>query len=96
MVADTYRFHGHNVGEAVPYRSKEEVAERRKADPIPRYEHWLQANGHFDAASCQAVWDEVGAEVEAAVRFALASPDPDAATALDDLFADSSASWSTP
>ncbi len=95
IIADTYRFYGHNVGEAVPYRSKEEVAERRRGDPIPRYETWLQANGHRDAAACKSVWDEVGAEVEEAVAFAFGSADPDPATALDDLFADSRAAWST-
>jgi pyruvate dehydrogenase E1 component alpha subunit len=95
IVADTYRFHGHNVGEAVPYRSKDEVAERRKRDPIPRYENWLEENGYLDAARCKAVRDEVAEEVDEAVRFAVTSADPDALTALDDLFADSRAAWST-
>jgi TPP-dependent pyruvate/acetoin dehydrogenase alpha subunit len=95
IIADTYRFYGHNVGEAVAYRSKEEVEERRKADPINRYEAWLQANGHFDADGAKRVWDEVAGEVEASVAFAAAGADPDPATALDDLFADSRAAWST-
>jgi pyruvate dehydrogenase E1 component alpha subunit len=94
IVADTYRFYGHNVGEAVPYRSNDEVAERRKDDPIPRYEARLAELGVVDAAGCKRVWDEVGAEIEESVRFALAAPDPDPATALDDLFADSRAAWS--
>ena len=95
IVADTYRFYGHNVGEAVPYRSKEEVAERRKADPIPRYEKWLDVHGYLDAAGAKCVWDEAAAEVEHAVKFAVASADPDPTTALDDLFADTRAAWST-
>jgi len=95
IVADTYRFYGHNVGEAVPYRSNDEVAERRKDDPIPRYETWLQASGTLAAAGCKGVWDEVGEEIEAAVRFALAGADPDPATALLGLFADTRAAWST-
>ena len=96
IVADTYRFYGHNVGEAVPYRSNAEVEERRKRDPILRYETWLQENGHTRRRRLQGrSWDEVAAEVEEAVRFALASADPDPATALDDLFADSRAAWST-
>jgi TPP-dependent pyruvate/acetoin dehydrogenase alpha subunit len=95
IVADTYRFYGHNVGEAIPYRSREEVEERRKADPIDRYEAWLVANGELDADGVKRVWDEVADEVEASVAFALAGADPDPATALDDLFADSRAAWST-
>ncbi len=94
IVAETYRYYGHNIGEAVPYRSKEEVEERRKNDPIERYETWLQANGHLDAAGCRAVWDEVASAVEEAVAFGLASDEPDPATALDDLFADTRAAWS--
>jgi pyruvate dehydrogenase E1 component alpha subunit len=95
IVADTYRFYGHNVGEAVAYRSKEEVEERRKGDPIARYETWLQDNGHLDAAGCKLVWEDVAGEVEASVAFAVAGADPDPATALDNLFADSRAAWST-
>jgi TPP-dependent pyruvate/acetoin dehydrogenase alpha subunit len=95
IIADTYRFYGHNVGEAVPYRSAAEVEDRRKGDPILRYEDWLQKNGHIDAGRRKAVADEVAAEVEEAVRFALASADPDPGTALTDLFADSRAAWST-
>jgi pyruvate dehydrogenase E1 component alpha subunit len=95
VVADTYRFYGHNVGEAVAYRTKEEVEERRKGDPIPRFEAWLAENGHLDAAGKDRVWAEIGDEVEASVKFALESPDPDPATALNDLYADSHAAWST-
>jgi acetoin:2,6-dichlorophenolindophenol oxidoreductase subunit alpha len=95
IIADTYRFYGHNVGEAVPYRSKDEVEERRKSDPIPRFETWLFENGRLDVAGKERVWASVADEVEAAVKFALESPDPDPATALDDLFATSQAGWST-
>jgi TPP-dependent pyruvate/acetoin dehydrogenase alpha subunit len=94
IVADTYRFYGHNVGEAVPYRSKEEVAERRKDDPIPRYEKWLETAGYLGATAAKQVWYEVGAEVERAVQFAISSPDPAPASALTDLYADTRAAWS--
>ena len=96
VVADTYRYYGHNVGEAVPYRSSDEIEERRRRDAIARYEVWLQENRVLDAAGCKQVWDEAAAEVEDAVVFALAGADPDPATALDDLYSDSRAAWSTP
>jgi acetoin:2,6-dichlorophenolindophenol oxidoreductase subunit alpha len=95
IVADTYRFYGHNVGEAVSYRTNAEVEERRKGDPIPRYEAWLQANGYLDDAGCAKVWEDVTREVDESVTFALADADPDPVTALDDLFAESRAAWST-
>ncbi|MBN8995081.1 MAG: thiamine pyrophosphate-dependent dehydrogenase E1 component subunit alpha [Rhizobiales bacterium] len=95
IIANTYRFYGHNVGEAVPYRSEADVAERRKRDPIPRYEAWLQAEGLIDAAGCAGVWEEVTREVDESVAFALAAADPDPATAMDDLYASTRAAWST-
>ena len=95
IVADTYRFYGHNVGEAVPYRTAAEVEERRKGDPISRYEAWLQAHGTLDRAACAQVWEDVAREVDEAVTSALADADPDPATALDNLFAESRAAWST-
>jgi TPP-dependent pyruvate/acetoin dehydrogenase alpha subunit len=95
IVAHTYRFYGHNVAEAVNYRPKEEVEARRKEDPIPRYEQWLAANGVMDAAAIKGVWDETNDEVEKSVTFANESAYPDPATALDDLFATTRASWST-
>ena len=49
----------------------------------------------LDAAECGKAQEEVRREVEDAVAFALASADPDPATALDDLFASTRAAWST-
>jgi pyruvate dehydrogenase E1 component alpha subunit len=94
IIADTYRFYGHNVGEAVSYRSDAEVALRRRQDPIPRFEAWLQAGGILDAAGCARVSAEVAAEVDESVAFALAAADPDPDTALDHLFAPTRAVWS--
>ena len=95
IVADTYRYYGHNVGEAVAYRSNAEVEEHRKRDPITRYEAWLEEKGLLDSAGCKQVWDEVTAEVEDSVTFALASADPDPASALAGLYSDTRAAWST-
>jgi pyruvate dehydrogenase E1 component alpha subunit len=95
IIADTYRIYGHNVGEAVPYRTKEEVEERRKGDPVVRFETWLAENGHLDEGGRKRVWDAINGEVEASVKFALESADPDPATAFTDLYADSHAAWST-
>jgi acetoin:2,6-dichlorophenolindophenol oxidoreductase subunit alpha len=95
IIADTYRFYGHNVGEAVPYRTKEEVEERRKQDPIPRFEAWLAENGCLDEAGRKKVWEMINDDVEASVKFALESPDPDPSSAINDLYSDTRAAWST-
>jgi len=94
IVADTYRFYGHNVGETVRYRSDAEILDRRRLDPIPRFEARLQAGGVLDAAGCARVWAEVTAEVDESVTFALTAANPDPGTALDHLFAPTRAAWS--
>jgi pyruvate dehydrogenase E1 component alpha subunit len=94
IIADTYRYYGHNVGEAVAYRSDAEIEARRRRDPIPRFESWLQVKGFLDAEGCALVWEEVTREVEESVSFALTAAEPDPSTVLDDLFASTRASWS--
>ncbi len=86
VVMETYRFYGHSVGDAEAYRTKDEVAERRKLDPIPRFEKVLLENKVITDAERQQMWEDVKKQVEDSVAFALASPDPDPASALDDLF----------
>ncbi|HJU50837.1 MAG TPA: dehydrogenase E1 component subunit alpha/beta [Acidimicrobiia bacterium] len=86
IVADTYRFGGHFIGDAEVYRSADEVAEWRQQDPVNRLETTLMEAGHLSEAGRDAVWAEARAEVEAAERFAEESPLPDPATALDYVF----------
>lgn len=94
IIAETYRFQGHMVGDGEPYRSREEVADRKRFDPIPRFEAWLAERGALDEAARQRVWDEAAEEVEQAVQFAVDSADPDPATVEDDLFTATRAAWS--
>ena len=86
VVMETYRFYGHSVGDAEAYRTKDEVAERRGFDPIPRFEKVLLEQKVMSDSERQQMWEDVKKEVEDSVAFALASPDPDPASALDDLF----------
>jgi TPP-dependent pyruvate/acetoin dehydrogenase alpha subunit/pyruvate/2-oxoglutarate/acetoin dehydrogenase E1 component len=89
LVADTYRFGGHFIGDAEVYRPADEVTEWRRQDPISRLESALVAAGHLSEAARDAVWAEARAEVESAERFAEASPLPDPSTALDFVFSPS-------
>ncbi len=86
VVMETYRFYGHSVGDAEAYRTKDEVAERRSFDPIPRFEKVLLEHKVMGDSEREQMREKVKKEVEESVAFALASPDPDPATALDDLF----------
>ena len=74
----TYRLSGHYVGDPQRYREAAELAEWQERDPIRRLLGQLAAEGLDGAVDAAAVEREARARVEDAVRFALASPWPDA------------------
>src|SRR6058998_3448059 len=77
----TYRFMGHSMSDPLHgvYRTKEEVEEQRKRDPISQLAGKLKEEGVLDEAGLDDLDAAVRAETEEAVRFADASPDPDPA-----------------
>ena len=84
----TYRFHGHYVGDpGTAYRQPEEVEEWRQRDPIPAFARRLVAEGQVTEAEITALDDAVQQEIEEAIRFAEASPEPDLEDALQDIYA---------
>jgi TPP-dependent pyruvate/acetoin dehydrogenase alpha subunit len=85
--AHTIRWVGHFEGDGQAYRGKEEVEEGRRRDPIARLGRWLADRGLLDAPGVERMRAAVGAEIEDAVLFAEASPFPEPADALTDLFA---------
>ena len=83
--AKTYRWEGHYRGDPQVYRSREEVdLWRTTRDPVALFQARLEADGLLQVGQAQAIRQEVGAELEAAVRFAESSPDP----SPDELYAD--------
>ncbi|GJG88159.1 pyruvate dehydrogenase E1 component subunit alpha [Gemmatimonadetes bacterium T265] len=74
----TYRFMGHSMSDAVSgtYRSKAELDEELKRDPIVQLRARMQERGQIDDAGVQALDDEAKAEVQDAWDFADASPEP--------------------
>ena len=79
----TYRHGGHYVGDAEVYRDSDEVDEWKRADPILRLERALTAAGWATTDHLQLVWEEATAEIGAAEEFAAASAYPDAGSALE-------------
>jgi len=73
--AMTYRFRGHSMGDAERYRTKEEVEEMMKLDPIEQWKAALLEKGWIDEAHIEEVDAQVEAEVEEAVEFARNSED---------------------
>lgn len=77
---DTYRYHGHHVGDINRdyYRSKdEETLWKTERDPIANFGKWLEAEGVANAADLEKIRAEVSAEADAAVDYALAAKYPD-------------------
>jgi pyruvate dehydrogenase E1 component alpha subunit len=69
---------GHSMSDPLHgvYRTKEEVEEQKKKDPISQLVHRLKDKGAMDQAGVDALDAEVHAEVEDAIKFADDSPDP--------------------
>lgn len=75
----TYRFMGHSMSDPIHghYRTREEVEEQRKKDPIPRLFHRLESSGLMTQRQYDELDAEILAEVDDAVKFADESPEPD-------------------
>jgi pyruvate dehydrogenase E1 component alpha subunit len=78
--AIVYRFVGHGAADITDpgsYRTREEVEEWRKRDPLTNLQQYLLAHGLATEADLK-LWDEQAREqVADAARFADESPDPD-------------------
>lgn len=77
LVANTYRFRGHSMSDAMKYRTKEELEAARQRDPIGLYQKRLKDNHLIDDAWIDATETEVRAIVDDAVKFADSSPHPE-------------------
>jgi 2-oxoisovalerate dehydrogenase E1 component alpha subunit len=87
--ARTYRLMAHSSGDDDRnYRTRDEVAEWAKRDPIARFRADLLAAGVLDAAGDEALRAEVAAEVDAATDEAERSPLPDPADAMRFVYAE--------
>src|SRR5438270_884031 len=86
----TYRYMGHSMSDPLHgvYRTKEEVEEQRKRDPISQLALKLKEEGALDDAALDALDAEVRAQTDEAVRFAEASPDPEPAELTTHVLAD--------
>jgi TPP-dependent pyruvate/acetoin dehydrogenase alpha subunit len=85
--ARTFRFHGHVFGDADAYMRKGEKEAAMSRDPVPAFRAWLIANGHASEADLAALEAAIEREIDAAVQFALSSPNPDVAELRRDVFA---------
>jgi len=86
LLAQTYRFYGHHVGDIARayYRSQEEETFwRTERDPVILLGNWLVATGQAQAA----IWPTSQAEIEAGVAFALDASFPNPEEVTDHVYA---------
>ena len=85
----TYRLREHGEGDPiVPYRSREEVKEWRKRDPVKLFRAHLLQEAVATKEELDAIDAEIAAEVAETSEWALASPWPEVEEAFTDLYAD--------
>jgi TPP-dependent pyruvate/acetoin dehydrogenase alpha subunit len=83
----TCRHHGHFEGDTITYITKEEMAECKKKDPIPRFRKKLIEMGVVTEKEADKIDQEVADEINEAVKFAEESPFPAPEEALEDVYA---------
>jgi len=90
VVANTYRYHGHHVGDVdrAYYRSKDEETEwKTNRDPITQLGARLVDNGLASPKELERVADEAQAEIAAGVEYALDAPYPAESEVTEDVYA---------
>jgi acetoin:2,6-dichlorophenolindophenol oxidoreductase subunit alpha len=90
LLANTYRYHGHHVGDVdrAYYRSKdEEELWRSERDPLAILGMWLEQQKHATPDDLVRITDEARTEVETGLQFALDAPFPPASQVTEDLYA---------
>jgi pyruvate dehydrogenase E1 component alpha subunit len=86
----TYRFMGHSMSDAVSgtYRSKEELEEHMKRDPIVVLRQRMEELGEWNEDEVTKLDEELKATVEDAWQFADASPEPPPEALYEDVLVD--------
>ena len=90
LLANTYRYQGHHVGDINReyYRSKQEEQQwMAQRDPIQVLADWLMRQGNADAKLLDGIRSEVKSEMEEAVKFAVAAPYPALEETEQDVYA---------
>lgn len=83
----TYRFRGHSRSDRNRYRTKEEIQEWMRRDPIARMSELLESHGIVTRREIEQLELDVHREMEAAIDFADKSPAPPAAELMRDVYA---------
>lgn len=84
---NTYRFNGHSMSDAEPYRTREEKNDYKKnSDPIKNVRELILENKFASEKAIKALDAKIKEEVEEAVTFAEESPYPDNSELFTDIY----------
>jgi pyruvate dehydrogenase E1 component alpha subunit len=86
LEVETYRYRGHSMSDPGKYRSKEEVEEMMRHDPILLFAEVVKKKHKVQTADLEAMDKEIQAQVADAVRFAEQSPWPPAESLYEDVY----------
>lgn len=84
--AETYRYRGHSMSDPGKYRTKEEVEQMMKFDPIYVFGQRLMEQERFTQPELDALDGEVTAIVDECVRFSEDSPWPSVESLYEDVY----------
>jgi pyruvate dehydrogenase E1 component alpha subunit len=84
--AETYRYRGHSMSDPGKYRTKEEVEDMMRHDPVLLFARHLQEKLRVPSSDLDALDKDVLAQVDDAARFAEQSPWPGPETLFEDVY----------
>jgi TPP-dependent pyruvate/acetoin dehydrogenase alpha subunit len=87
IVNDTYRWRGHSKSDRNRYRTKEEIEQWQKKDPILKFQEYCLGEKLLTKKAIETIKDQGYADIEAARVFAEASPEPDVETLEEGVYA---------
>lgn len=82
----TYRFRGHSMGDPERYRKQEEVKKWEEHDPIGVFHAHLTRNKKATAKALEEIEARAKDDIQKAVEFAEASPEPGLDTLFDNVY----------
>jgi len=86
--ARTYRYKGHSKSDQNRYRTREEIAEWRKRDPIEHFIALCVSDGMLTSDVIEQLRARAYADIEDAYAYALACPDPRPEDLLEGVYAE--------
>ncbi|UAT42799.1 pyruvate dehydrogenase (acetyl-transferring) E1 component subunit alpha [Anaplasmataceae bacterium AB001_6] len=82
----TYRYRGHSMSDPAKYRSKDEVKEMRKIDPMILLENYLLENKICDADKVKIIKSDINKQVAESMKKAEEAPEASVESLTEDVY----------